>query len=605
VIPRPDPDPEPEPLPLPSDADADAGTGKGKGEGTDAGTVFELHCVPREEQRMRIAIAQLDYTIGAFDANFELMAEAVTEARRRRAELVVFSELATVGYPPGDLLERRDFVDRNLAQLDRVAALSDDDLGIVVGYVDRNPSGRGKTLLNSAALCLGGRPVARYHKCLLPTYDVFDEARYFEPGGPAKSLLYKGTRLGVSVCEDVWADPDLDGRSIYHRDPVLEQVEAGAELLINISASPFELGKAAQRRDLIRRYAAQSGRFFVYANQIGGNDELVFDGHSIVVDPTGKVVVRCRDFAPDLVVAEVPVGAGEGAVGELREVAGCPEEEALRALELGLRDYVKKTGFDKVLLGLSGGIDSALTAAVAARALGPDQVLAVALPTRYSSQGSLDDAHALAEKLGIELRVIPIDGIFQAFLNGLAPSFEGFAEDVTEENIQSRIRCGVLMALSNKLGPLLLTTGNKSEMAVGYATLYGDMAGGLAVISDVPKTLAYRLAEHLNRDCEVIPRSIIDKPPSAELRPDQTDQDSLPPYDQLDRVVEGYVERNLSVEELVAEGLTATVVEQVVRLIDRAEYKRRQAAPGIKITAKAFGAGRRYPVAADYRGLHQ
>ncbi|HSN55999.1 MAG TPA: NAD+ synthase [Candidatus Sulfomarinibacteraceae bacterium] len=554
---------------------------------------------------MRIAIAQLDYTIGAFDANFELMAAAVAGARGRGAELVVFSELATVGYPPGDLLERPDFVSRNLVQLDRVAALSDDELGLVVGYVDRNPSGRGKGLLNSAALCLGGRPVARYHKCLLPTYDVFDEARHFEPGGPAKPLLFKGVRLGVSVCEDVWADPDLDGRSLYHRDPVLEQVEAGAELLINISASPYELGKAAQRRDLVRRYAAQSGRFFVYANQVGGNDELVFDGHSIVVDPTGRVVVRCRDFAPDLVVADVPVGADSGAMGELREVAGCLEEEALRALELGLRDYVAKTGFASVLLGLSGGIDSALTAAIAARALGPERVLAVALPTRFSSRASLEDAEALAANLGIELRVIPIDDIFQAYLDGLAPTFDGLPPDVTEENIQSRIRCGVLMALSNKLGPLLLTTGNKSELAVGYATLYGDMAGGLAVISDVPKTLVYGLAEHLNRDREVIPRSTIDKAPSAELRPDQTDQDTLPPYDQLDRVVEGYVERNQSVDELVAGGLERSVVEQVVRMVDRSEYKRRQAAPGIKITAKAFGAGRRYPIAADYAGLHR
>ncbi len=553
---------------------------------------------------MRVAIAQLDYTVGAFDANLALMADAVAESRRRQADLVVFSELATVGYPPGDLLERRDFIDRNLHQLERVAALSDDALGIVVGYVDRNPAGQGKGLFNSAALCVGGRAVARYHKCLLPSYDVFDEARHFEPGGPAKPLLFKGVRLGISVCEDVWADPDLDGRSIYHRDPVLEQVEAGAELLINISASPFELGKAAQRRDLVRRYAAQSGRFFVYANQVGGNDELVFDGHSIIVDPTGRVVVRGRDFAADLLHYDLELESSSGETGELRQVAQSTEEEAVKALELGLRDYARKTGFDKVLLGISGGIDSALTAAVAARALGPDKVLGVAMPTRYSSQGSLDDAQALVDNLGIDYRVIAIDEIFQAYLDGLAPVFEGFDADVTEENIQARIRCGVLMALSNKFGRLLLTTGNKSELAVGYATLYGDMAGGLAVISDVPKTLVYEISRHLNRERETIPQTIIDKPPSAELRPDQTDQDSLPPYDELDRVVEGYVERNLSVAELVAEGIDCDVVEQVVGLIDRSEYKRRQAAPGIKITAKAFGIGRRYPIVADYRGLH-
>jgi len=554
---------------------------------------------------MRIAIAQLDYTIGAFDSNLALMTEAVDEARSRGAELVVFSELSTVGYAPGDLLEREDFIDRNLAQLDRVAALSDDRLGIVVGYVDRNHSGHGKRLLNSAALCVGGRPVARYHKCLLPSYDVFDEARHFEPGGPAKPLLFKGIRLGISVCEDVWADPDLDGRSIYHRDPVLEQVEAGAELLINISASPFELGKAAQRRDLVRRYAAQSGRFFVYANQVGGNDELVFDGHSIIVDPTGEVVVRGRDFASDLLVYDIDLDAGKGRTGELRDVAESLEDEALRALELGLRDYAQKTGFSQILLGLSGGIDSALTAAVAARALGPDKVLGVAMPTRYSSEGSVADAEALVANLGIDYRVIPIDTIFQSHLDGLAEVFADTEPDVTEENIQARIRGTVLMALSNKFGRLLLTTGNKSETAVGYATLYGDMAGGLAVISDVPKTLVYRISRHLNRDTETIPESIITKAPSAELRPDQKDQDSLPPYDELDRVVEGYVERNLSVEQLVAEGIGLEVVEQVVGLIDRSEFKRRQAAPGIKITAKAFGVGRRYPIVADYKGLHE
>ena len=553
---------------------------------------------------MRIAIAQLDYTIGAFDANLALMGDAVALARAEKADLVIFTELSTIGYPPGDLLERSDFVDRNLTQLERVAALSDDELGLVVGFVDRNTAGHGKGLFNSAALCVGGRLVARYRKCLLPTYDVFDEARYFEPGGPAKPLLFKGVRLGVSVCEDVWADPDLDGRSIYHRDPVLEQVEAGAELLINISASPFELGKAAQRRDLVRRYAAQSGRFFVYANQVGANDELVFDGHSIVVDPTGRVVVRARDFAPDLLIHDIDLDAAAGDPGVLRPVAESEEEQACMALELGLKDYASKTGFDAVLLGLSGGIDSALTAAVAARALGPDKVLGVAMPTRYSSEGSVADAEALVANLGIDYRIIPIDRIFQAYLDGLAETFEGTEPDVTEENIQARIRGGVLMALSNKFGRLLLTTGNKSELAVGYATLYGDMAGGLAVISDVPKTLVYRICNHLNREVETIPQTIIDKPPSAELRPDQTDQDSLPPYDELDRVVEGYVERNRSVEQLVSEGIDRDVVEQVVALIDRAEYKRRQAAPGIKITAKAFGIGRRYPIVADYRGLH-
>jgi NAD+ synthetase len=554
---------------------------------------------------MRIAVAQLDYTIGAFEANLEAMALAVEKARRDAVELVIFTELATTGYPPGDLLERRDFVDRNLAQLDRVAHLSDDDLGILVGFVDRNETGTGKSLYNAVALCHAGRVVDRYRKCLLPTYDVFDEARYFESGTDVRPLDFKGVRIGVSICEDVWADPDFDGRSIYHRDPVLELVHRGAELLVNLSASPFELGKAGERRELVRRYAEDSGRFFVYANQVGGNDELVFDGHSMVIDGRGRVVARAHDFDQDLLVYEVPAAAFEdkgveGPKGDQRSVAETRQAEALAALELGLRDYVAKCGFEKVLLGLSGGIDSALTAAIAARALGPDRVLGVALPTRYSSEGSVPDAEALAANLGIDFRTVPIDDIFQSYLDVLAPVFDGLGKDVTEENIQARIRAGILMAMSNKYGRLLLATGNKSEVAVGYCTLYGDMAGGLAVISDVPKTLVYQLAHFLNADREVVPQSTLTKAPSAELRPDQRDEDSLPPYDVLDRIVEAWVEEHRSVEEIVAEGLDPDAVRMVVGLITGNEYKRRQAAPGIKITTKAFGIGRRYPIAAKY-----
>jgi len=555
---------------------------------------------------MRIAIAQLDYTIGAFEANLEAMTIAVEKARREAADLVIFTELATIGYPPGDLLERRDFVDRNLAQLDLIAHLSDDHLGILVGFVDRNESGTGKGLHNAVALCHRGKVVDRYRKCLLPTYDVFDEARYFESGADARPLRFKGVRIGVSVCEDVWADPDLDGHSLYHRDPVLELIHRGSQILINLSASPFELGKAGERRELVQRYAENSGRFFIYANQVGANDDLVFDGHSMVFDGKGRVVARARDFEEDLLVYDVPdetledAKGREGRIGEIREVAESREDEALAALELGLRDYVDKCGFEKVLLGLSGGIDSALTAAIAARALGPENVLGVAMPTRYSSEGSVTDAEALAANLGIEFMTVPIDDIFQAYLDGLAPAFDGLEEDVTEENIQARVRAGILMALSNKYGRLLLATGNKSEVAVGYCTLYGDMAGGLAVISDVPKTLVYDLARHLNSDGEVIPESTISKAPSAELRPDQADQDSLPPYEILDRIVEAWVEEHRSVEEIIAEGIDPDAVRQVVRLITGNEYKRRQAAPGIKITAKAFGVGRRYPIAAKY-----
>jgi NAD+ synthetase len=554
---------------------------------------------------MRIAVAQIDFLIGAFEANFEAVAGVVEKAKNREVELLVFTELATVGYPPGDLLERREFVDQNLAQLRRVAALSDDRIGLLVGFVDRNESGSGKPLYNAAALCDGGEVVATYCKCLLPTYDVFDEARYFEPSPNARPLDFRGTRIGVSICEDVWSDPDFDGRSLYHRDPVDELVEGGAQLLVNLSASPFELGKAAERRELVRRYAAESGLFFIYANQVGGNDELVFDGHSLIFDGRGQVVARAHDFGEDLLVYDIPDEALSatgvaGEVGEIRETSGSRDAEALAALELGLRDYVRKCGFESVLLGLSGGIDSAVTAAVAARALGSDKVLGVAMPTRYSSEGSVTDAEALAANLGIDFRLLDIDAMFQAHLDGLGPVFEGLPEDVTEENIQARIRGAVLMALSNKFGSLLLATGNKSELAVGYCTLYGDMCGGLAVISDVPKTLVYELAQFINADREVIPESTIRKPPSAELRPDQADQDSLPPYDVLDRIVEAWVEERRSEDEIIAEGVDAESVHQVVRLIAGNEYKRRQAAPGIKITAKAFGVGRRYPIAARY-----
>lgn len=560
---------------------------------------------------MRIAIAQLDFTVAAFEANLARMSHAMEDARSAGAELVVFSELATLGYPPGDLLDRRDTVERNLQQLEAVARLSDHRTGILVGFVEPNPGEDGKSLFNAAALCDGGRVIATTRKCLLPTYDVFDEARHFEPGGPVRPLDFRGVRLGVSVCEDVWADPDFDGRSLYHRDPVDELIADGAQLLVNLSASPFELGKAGIRRDLVRRYAERAGRFFVYVNQVGGNDELVFDGHSLVVDGTGKVVARGRDFAEDLVVYDVPAVAlgddpvRQGASGTIRAVRDGREAQALAALELGLADYLRKTGFRRVVLGLSGGIDSALTAAIAARALGAQNVLGVALPSRYSSPHSLSDAEALATNLGIDYRVIPIDGMFQASLSALEEAFAGTDPDVAEENLQARARGAVLMGLANKQRRLLLATGNKSELAVGYCTLYGDMCGGLAVIADVPKTLVYQLARWINRNGEVIPDSTLTKPPSAELRPDQKDQDSLPPYEVLDRILELYVARHATLEEIVADGVDREAAAQVIGLIDAAEYKRRQAAPGIKISAKAFGLGRRYPIVADYPSLHR
>lgn len=560
---------------------------------------------------MRIAVAQLDYTIGAFEANLEKMRRAVEEAGGRGAQLVLFSELATIGYPPRDLLDRSDFVQANLRQLERIAALSEGGPAVLTGYVEPNRDSVGKPLRNAAALCAGGRIVGRYHKCLLPTYDVFDEARHFEPGGEAVPVELDGVRLGVTICEDAWNDPDFWPRRLYSRDPVGELVGAGSQLLINLSASPFSVGRGRLRREMLSAEASKHRRWLVIANQVGGNDELVFDGHSLVIDPTGAVVARARGFAEDLLVYDIPDEAvrsrscAAGAPGVLRPVAENAVEEAWRALVLGLADYTGKCGFRQVVLGLSGGIDSALTAAVAAEALGSSNVLGVAMPTRYSSESSLSDAEAVVRNLEIDYQVIPIDSVFQSYLDALAAVFAGREPDVTEENIQARVRGNVLMALSNKYGRLLLTTGNKSEVAVGYCTLYGDMSGGLAVISDVPKTMVYDMARWLNRDREIIPESIIVKPPSAELRPDQTDQDSLPPYEILDRILEAYVEQNRPVSEIVASGIDPKTVLEVVRLIDRNEYKRRQAAPGIRITSKAFGVGRRFPIAADYGAIHR
>jgi NAD+ synthetase len=558
---------------------------------------------------MRLAIAQLNFTIGAFDHNFAKIAAAVSRATTAQADLVVFTELATTGYPPRDLLNHARFIDFNLALLDRVAALSTDRLGILIGFVDRNPTAEGKALYNAAALCHRGRIVGRYYKSLLPTYDVFDEDRYFEPGRDIAPLTIHGVRLGVTICEDVWNDKDFWPKRLYHRDPVCELADQNADLLINISASPFALEKPALRRDMIRQEALKHRRPFFYVNQVGGNDELIFDGHSIGIDQDGREVVHAKEFEEDFLLYDVPLAAGVSggtfAVAEpvLRPTHQTVEETAYGALVLGLRDYACKCGFSKAVVGLSGGIDSALTACLATAALGPENVLSIAMPARYSSAHSLTDAAALAQNLGIEHRVISIDPIFQAYLHALAPTFTGCGEDVTEENLQARTRGAVLMALSNKFGYLLLSTGNKSELAVGYCTLYGDMAGGLAVINDVPKTLVYQLARFINRDREVIPASTLTKPPSAELRSNQKDTDTLPPYDVLDPIIEAYVERDLDIESICQLGFDPRVVIDVVRRIDRSEYKRRQATPGLKISSKAFGVGRRYPMAADYEAL--
>jgi NAD+ synthase (glutamine-hydrolysing) len=556
---------------------------------------------------MKLVLAQINHTIGDFRGLEARVDSLLASPEAQGADLIVLPELAATGYPPRDLLEHEAFVDANLALVERLTArTAGEGPALLLGYVERN-EGPGKRLHNAVALLDAGRLVARRFKSLLPTYDVFDEARYFEPARDNAPVELRGVRLGLTICEDLWF-PALRAHAgghvpLYGRDPLAPLVAGGAELLINVSASPFTLGKSQVRRDLVSSQARRLGIPVVYVNQVGAHDELIFDGCSKAVDAAGNLVARARDFEEDVLVVDFEPAAGARPptlAGPVRDVSGSREEEAFRALVLGLRDYTRRCGFDRVVLGLSGGVDSALTAAVAARALGPDRVLGVAMPSRYSSQGSVADARQLAHNLDIGFEIVPIEPMYAASLTALAPLFGDRSPDVTEENLQARLRGLLLMALSNKLGSLLLTTGNKSELAVGYCTLYGDMCGGLAVLSDLPKTLIYRVSRWLNQHGEIIPEATLTKPPSAELRENQTDQDTLPPYDVLDALVEGYVEEQRSVGELAERGLPPELVRRWIRTINLTEYKRRQAAPGLRLTSKAFGVGRRMPIAARY-----
>ena len=471
--------------------------------------------------------------------------------------------------------------------------------GLLVGFVDRSVGTHGLPLHNAAALIAEGRVLAKKHKALLPMYDVFDELRYFEPGQGAQVVEFQGLRLGLTICEDIWTQKAAGPASrFYHGNPIAELVEAGADLIVNMSASPFEIRKFAQRRDLVRTQARKYRRPVVYVNQVGGNDELVFDGASFAMDASGALVAQLAAFEEGLVLVEIP-----GAKRLSPEPAPMPDVVAVRqALVLGLGDYVRKCGFKNVVLGLSGGVDSSVVACLAAEALGADHVVGVAMPSRYSSPHSLEDAEALARNLGVRFLVIPIEQPHRAMETALAEAFKSAKPDTTEENVQARIRGNILMALSNKFGWLVLSTGNKSELACGYCTLYGDMAGGLAVISDVPKTLIYELARQINTDADrsPIPDRVLEKPPSAELRPNQTDQDSLPPYDVLDAILDLYVRQERSRDEIVEAGFNPEIVQKIIRLVDRNEYKRRQAAPGLKVTSRAFGVGRRMPIAQRY-----
>jgi NAD+ synthase (glutamine-hydrolysing) len=544
---------------------------------------------------MKIALAQINTTVGDFAGNVARIVDFARQAETRGADWVVFPELALCGYPPRDLVERREFVERCEAELERLAGLLP-PIPALVGYVRRSRAAQGKPVADAAAILERGKIVFDYTKILLPFYDVFDESRYFEPGHEIGVYDSGGLRFGITVCEDVWNDKHFWKKQLYARDPVEEVARAGVRLILNIASSPYSTDKIQLRHDMLKTIASTRGVPVLYVNHVGGNDQLVFDGSSMAFNGRGELCARAKSFAQDLVLFDTADGAAE-----IRPAPASETEEVYQALCLGIRDYVRKCGFQKVVVGLSGGIDSSLVATLAADALSPSNVLGVSMPGPYSSSGSLRDAQALAGNLGIEFRVIPITPVFESYLTTLDPAFEGHPRDVTEENIQARVRGNILMALSNKFHALVLSTGNKSELAVGYCTLYGDMAGGLAAIADVPKTLVYDLARYVNRGGERIPQACLEKAPSAELRPNQTDQDTLPPYAALDAILKAYIEENQSAREIAAEHhLDEELVRETLRRVNLAEYKRQQAPPTLKVTAKAFGMGRRLPIAQKY-----
>lgn len=543
---------------------------------------------------LTVGLAQINPIVGDVRGNSAKIAQRIREARDAGAQLVVFPELTVMGYPPKDLVLRADLVQRNVDAVEDLARECR-DICAVIGFVEAAP---GSSIFNAAAVCRDARVERVYRKALLPTYDVFDECRYFREGTEVCTFPFRHDRseltIGVTICEDLWNDRQFGGRRAYDVDPVARTVAAGARVLLNLSASPFQAGKQQIRESIFGGQIREQRVPLVYVNQVGGNDDLIFDGGSLVMDVDGQVVARARTFEEDLLIVQF----GEHISGRHEPY---PEriESVRRALVLGLRDYARKCGFQHVLLGLSGGIDSALTAALAVEALGPEFVHGVALPSRFSSDHSIEDARALAEALGIDFDVMPIEPMHRSFEAALRPRFGDRPPDVAEENLQARIRGNLLMALSNKFNWLLLTTGNKSELAVGYCTLYGDMCGGLALLSDVPKTVVYELARHINQSAgrELIPRRSIDKPPSAELRANQFDSDSLPSYDVLDAILEQHIEHEADVEAIVAAGFDRDTVNRIVRMVERSEYKRKQSPIGIRVTSRAFGTGRRVPIA--------
>jgi len=545
---------------------------------------------------MKVTIAQLNPIVGDINGNTSKIAQTMAQCRDEEPDLVVFPELFLVGYPPKDLLERPWFIEKVQQAIQELARMSVlfPQTGILFGAPLPTGKDVGKRLYNSAVLIFQGRILSVHHKSLLPTYDVFDERRHFDPAPEINTIAFKDEKLGISICEDAWNDPELWPKgTLYALDPIETLARQGATLFINISASPFFMGKEEIRFRLIRNYALKHRRPFVFVNQIGGNDELIFDGRSLSLDPAGEPVAVCPAFDEHVQTINTTLAGRAGLFTPQDKIESIHE-----ALVLGVRDYMRKCGFSKAVVGLSGGIDSAVTCCLAKDAVGSENVLGISMPSPYSSKGSIEDSRRLAANIGIQFQVVHISTIYQAYLDTLKDPFAGKEPDITEENIQARIRGNILMAFSNKFGHLVLSTGNKSELAVGYCTLYGDMSGGLAVISDVPKTMVYDLANYINKKTEVIPRAIIEKPPSAELKPDQVDQDTLPPYPILDKILHDYIEELYSVEEIIHSGFDRETVRWIARMVEKNEYKRKQAALGLKVTTKAFGIGRRIPIAS-------
>jgi NAD+ synthase (glutamine-hydrolysing) len=547
---------------------------------------------------MKVTIAQLNPVVGDIESNTSRIAETLSRCHKSGSDLVIFSELFLTGYPPQDLLEKSWFIEKAQRAVQELREISREHPGLGLLFGAPRPAGRepGKRLYNSAVLIHQGQILLEQAKSLLPTYDVFDERRYFAPAAAAGTLAFKGETLGISICEDAWNDPELwPGGLLYRSDPIDVQAKKGATLLVNISASPYFMGKEEIRLRLIRNHARKHGIPFVFVNQVGANDELIFDGRSFCLDGLGEPVAVCPSFAEHIQTLDPHAPGNPGPYRPQDKI-----ESVYEALILGIRDYMRKCHFSRAVIGLSGGIDSSVTCCLVREAVGPENVLAVSMPSLYSSKASVQDSRELAANLGIRCLVIPITSVYKCYLSTLKTSFAGEEEDATEENIQARIRGNILMALSNKFGYLVVSTGNKSELAVGYCTLYGDMSGGLAAISDVPKTMIYELAHYINRKAAVIPQAVLEKPPSAELKPGQKDQDSLPPYSILDSILHYYIEESFSVDEIIGLGFAAETVKWAVSAVRKSEYKRRQAAPGLKVTTKAFGRGRRMPVAAKY-----